>query len=174
MNESNSFGDHYRRLSIKTFWLFLLGQSLASLTLFFVWAFLLFSDQFIERNYLSFFYVGREIVFWVFLLITGLTILIAWLRYITFNFMMGEHGLKILRGIFNKHEVTIPYRQIQNINIRRSIWDRFFRASHLIVLTAGVEARQAESEGAFPVLDKFLAEEIQHELLKRAHTEEEG
>jgi uncharacterized membrane protein YdbT with pleckstrin-like domain len=105
-----------------------------------------------------------------------LAFFVAWLIYVNFKFSLGDNSLKIKRGILNKQEVAIPYRQIQDVNIDRDLSFRMMGLSRLVILTAGQEDKQednedAESEGFLPALDKNLAEWLQAELLKRANVQ---
>ena len=85
---------------------------------------------------------------------------------------MAEDSFKIRRGILNKTENAIPYRQIQNVDIERNFTFQMLGLSRLIILTAGHEdiniKGSDEAEGIIPAMDKELAEWLQTELLKRA------
>ena len=85
---------------------------------------------------------------------------------------MSEDSFKIKRGIFNKVEDAIPYRQVQDVDIERSLLFLILGLSRVIILTAGHEDEKDtagdESEGVIPAVDKSLAEWLQTELLKRA------
>ena len=100
----------------------------------------------------------------------------AWLVYINYRFLLDENAFKVRRGVLNKDEVAIPYRQIQNVNIERSFLDQIIGLSKVIILTAGREDKDekiwSESEGILPSLDKNIAREIQEVLLKRANIEQ--
>ena len=100
----------------------------------------------------------------------------AWLVYINYRFILDENAFKVRRGVLRKEEVAIPYRQIQNVNIKRSFSDQIIGLSKLVILTAGREDKDekiwSESEGILPSLDKNIAREIQEVLLKRANIEQ--
>ncbi len=103
----------------------------------------------------------------------GIGMLISWVRYTSITFSTGEYALIIKRGIIDKREISIPYRQIQDVDINRSLSQRMFGVSSLLILTAG-EAQQAgsESEGALSVIDTPLAEALKAELLRRTNVQE--
>lgn len=73
----------------------------------------------------------------------------------------------------SKKEVSIPYRQIQNINIEQTFSHKMMRVSKLIILTAGSDNadKVGESEGVFEIIDSELALKIREELLKRTNTQ---
>jgi len=113
--------------------------------------------------------------FLITLFIFLITILIVWLEYINFRFILGDNAFKVRRGVLRKEEVAIPYRQIQNVNIKRAFFDQIIGVSKLIILTAGREDKDeeiwSEAEGVLPSLDKNIARQIQEDLLKRANIE---
>jgi uncharacterized membrane protein YdbT with pleckstrin-like domain len=99
---------------------------------------------------------------------------VAWLIYANYKFCLGENSLKVKRGILNKEEVAIPYRQIQDVDIDRDLSFQMMGLSRIIILTAGHEdsprgSESGESEGVLPALDKKLAEWLQAQLLDRAN-----
>jgi uncharacterized membrane protein YdbT with pleckstrin-like domain len=115
------------------------------------------------------------IVLGIFVISFLLGFFIAWLIYINYKFSLEEDSLKIKRGILNKEEIAIPYRQIQDVDITRDLSFLMLGLSRIAILTAGHEDQDPEkkeagqSEGFLPALDKDLAEWLQAELLKRAN-----
>lgn len=171
---STAKGGEYRRLGVKTLWLFLIKQCFGAFVLFCLWLFLvIFGKSMLPASMISYVGMADIIVFIFFIIITILSVIVALLNYYSYKFMLGDHAFRITRGILNKEEVNIPYRQIQNININRDIVSRIIGVSRITILTAGFEDKNdtAESEGILPVIDQALAEEIQSELLRRAATE---
>lgn len=84
---------------------------------------------------------------------------------------MAEDSFKIKRGVLDKIETAIPYRQIQNVDVERSFAFQMLGLSRLIILTAGHEDEKAagdEAEGVIPAIEQKTAEWLQTELLKRA------
>lgn len=107
------------------------------------------------------------------LLILLTIVVVTWIIYIHTTFVFNQYALKIKTGFIHKREILIPYRQIQNVNINRSLLHRMLGVSNLVILTAGSEdqtpdTNQQESEGVFDLLDAELAGHIQSELVKRA------
>ena len=86
---------------------------------------------------------------------------------------MGEDALLLRHGIFTKEEFAVPYRQIQNIEIERTVGDQIMGISKLIILTAGHENDEEEKkddpEGIIPSIDQHIAMSLQTELLKRTN-----
>lgn len=96
-------------------------------------------------------------------------IIISWLAYQNHTFTVQEFDLKIKRGILNKEEISIPYRQIQDVDIERSILYGLLGISRLVIITAGEEkpAGIEETSGILDPIDKELAEEIQNNLQEK-------
>lgn len=120
---------------------------------------------------------ASEIAWWTlaaFLVVFGLTYFFSWLTYVNYKFLIGEDSLRISRGILAKEEIAIPYRQIQDVDIERSLYYRMMGLSKLVILTAGREDEKGggnESEGILPAMDRNLAEWMQQELLRRTEVQ---
>jgi uncharacterized membrane protein YdbT with pleckstrin-like domain len=118
--------------------------------------------------------LGALVILGLFIIFFLIGFLVAWLDYTNYKFALGEDSLKIKRGVLNKEEVAIPYRQIQDVDIDRDLSFLMLGLSRIVILTAGHEdepkdEESGESEGMLPAIDKDLAEWLQAELLKRAN-----
>jgi putative membrane protein len=169
----------YHTLGRKTFWMFLIEQINPALT-FLVITIVLFAidgQPFLVTkqfgNITPYVSWAAEICLALFVFILAFTLFMVWLAYRNYKYCLGEDSLKIKRGILEKEEVAIPYRQIQDVDIKRDLYFQMLGLSRIIILTAGQEAdaRDSESEGILPALDKDLAEWFQAELLKRANVQ---
>lgn len=102
------------------------------------------------------------------LLILG-ALLMSWLLYIGCDYTLGDNAFSIRRGILSKKEVSIPYRQIQNIDIEQTFNHRMMGVSKLVVLTASNDNNDkvGESEGVFDVIDSKLALTIKEYILQK-------
>ena len=107
----------------------------------------------------------------IFILALVIAFLVSWIIYANYKFFLDTDSLKIKRGVFDKEEIAIPYRQIQNVDIERNLTYQMMGMSSLIILTAGHEDEPKqdndETEGILPAIDKDEAEQLQQELLKR-------
>jgi uncharacterized membrane protein YdbT with pleckstrin-like domain len=156
--------EHYERLGWKTFWVFVMERANISLIIGVIaCAFVVFNLPL------------TAYAVWIFLIAFTITVFVAWVEYACFAFILSADALKVKKGVIHKEEVAIPYRQIQNVDIERTILDQLAGTSRLIILTAGhddsdadKEGGKAESEGILPVIDKKLANRLQTELLSRA------
>jgi len=100
----------------------------------------------------------------VILVLVGM--IVGLIEYRNHVFVLDEFNIKFRHGIINKTEISIPYRQIQDINLVRTFMHRFFGVSRLLMITAGREdaKTQNESDTIFDPVDADLAEEIQNFL----------
>jgi len=168
----------YQALGKKVFWLFFLQISPVAFILLII-SIILFILSFQPFLANTFFGNMQKNALWATLIIFILSLLIfavsfafAWLTYKNYVFSITEDSFKIKRGVLNKTENAIPYRQIQNVDIERNFMFQMLGLSRLIILTAGHEDETIkgsdEAEGVIPALDQKLAEWLQTELLKRA------
>jgi membrane protein YdbS with pleckstrin-like domain len=102
--------------------------------------------------------------------IAGLFI-VTFLVYNNFTFEVDKHGLKIEQGIIHRHHVSVPYEQVQNVNIERTLTDRLLGLSRVSIETAGQASApksnsltKSRSEAYLPGLHLKDAEKI-HDLL---------
>ncbi|MFA6295465.1 MAG: PH domain-containing protein [Candidatus Paceibacterota bacterium] len=87
---------------------------------------------------------------------------IAELTYKFYTFTLEEFDLRLKRGIFNLETVSIPYRQIQDVNINRSLFYRIIGVSKVIIDSAGHEETGEfnETDILLEPIDREVAEEI--------------
>lgn len=96
----------------------------------------------------------------------------SWINYISCKYTLDENALSIRRGILNKKEVFIPYRQIENINIDQTLNFKMMGISKLTIETAGGDNNNGgEPEGVFEVIDSKIAKSIREYILQRMNTE---
>lgn len=109
--------------------------------------------------------------FFISTLFTLYGLLSSWLSYISCDFSLDENAFNIRRGFFTKKEISIPYRQIQNINIEQSLSQKMMGIGKLVILTEGShsEISTTKSEGSFDIIDYDLAHKIREFILQRAN-----
>ena len=165
----------YQRLGKKTFLLFFLKKSGVLFILFGLLSIGIFIESKLttQEGLIKALKGFNWLVFYIFTSAFLGILIITWLKYSTYLFALDEHAFRVKYGILNKREITLPYRQIQNVNIERDVSYRILGLSKLGILTAGTEDKDkvGESEGILPALDQKLASYIQAELLKRANIE---
>jgi len=95
--------------------------------------------------------------------------IIALISYRNYTFTLEEFGLKLRKGIFNIEEITVPYRQIQGVDVVQPIVYRLFGVSRLVLTTAGVEDKKegADSNTVFDPIDSYLAEGVRVMLQRK-------
>ncbi len=94
---------------------------------------------------------------------------IAYLKYHFYTYTLEEFNLILRQGILNKEEVSIPYRQMQDININRNIFYVILGLSRLVIDSAGHEEQheQNETDIILEPLDQTVAEDIRNFLKRR-------
>jgi putative membrane protein len=103
----------------------------------------------------------------------GAVILAALYDYIYHQFKLDEYAIVVRSGVLNRREVSIPYRQIQDVDMNTSYLEHIFGVSELFIMTSATEDRGAdgkkeESSAVFPLISHDYAIELQRELMKRA------
>lgn len=112
-----------------------------------------------------------ETLIWIILPILLLFFLV-WI-FLTFNsyrYELTEREFRKEYGVIRKKYVSIPYEQVQNVDIYRDVAERLLGLSELHIQTAGMSegAKQTSAEGILPGLGKVEAETLRNELIKRA------
>lgn len=108
-------------------------------------------------------------LFLISLIFIGAAIIISFLDYRNYTFSFEEFDLIVRRGIINREETSIPYRQMQDVDIEQSLMYQFFGVSRVVVITAGHEDSNMhdDTEMILEPIDKALAEEIRRALQAR-------
>jgi putative membrane protein len=173
--------DVYHTMGKKTFWIFLLQRVHAAfiLLLLAIALFVIGQQPFLATtpvgNLTGYTMMGAWIALVLFVVVFSITLLVAWLIYNNYKYCLGDDSLKVKRGILNKEEVAIPYRQIQDVDLRRDLTFQMIGLSQIVILTAGHDEDEKpgddDTEGILPALDKDLAEWLQAELLRRANVQ---
>lgn len=79
--------------------------------------------------------------------------------YNNFMFEIDETGLTIQSGVINKSQVSLPFDQVQNVNIERTLMDRLLGLSKVSIETAGSALGNVSNGSASPG-GKFKAEAV--------------
>lgn len=104
--------------------------------------------------------------------------ILAALIYNSFYYSVDSTGFIKDYGVIHKRQVTIPFQQIQNVNITRSLVDRLLGLAKLSIETAGAAAinprdvaggSKSSAEGHLPGLTLVQAKKIHDLLLAKAN-----
>lgn len=158
-----------RQLSPRAIWSFFLNYNMRMAIVLPIFAVGIYMEPLV-----ALFFVAYEI----------LMLLIASLVHGHFWFSIDEHGFEMDYGILHKRHVSLPYRQIQNVNILRSLMDRILGIAKLEIETAGsssikrreiVGGIKSKAEGILPGISMADAEHF-HDLLllKKEHQHKNG
>ncbi len=163
-----------QHLGKKTFWLFVLNNSRIAFIFLIITIISLIVPSFIQfpiSSYMNIAAIGAIILFLISLLIGYIA---ARLKYVNFTFILDNDAFKIKHGILSVEETAIPYRQIQSVDIKQTLFNRLIGVSQLVILTAGRgdDPLKGESEAEFPLIDNDLTRSLQEQLLKKSEIEE--
>jgi len=64
-------------------------------------------------------------------------VVMAYSWYISFRYKLEDNDLSFEKGILSIQEISVPFHQIQNVDIEQSILYRIFGLADLVILTAG-------------------------------------
>jgi len=95
-----------------------------------------------------------------------LSLLWAWLTQHFFRYTLTAAYFQKEVGVLYKKSITIPYENIQNIEIDQGLLLRLLGLSEIRIETASAHAR---GEGRLPGLVRQEAEALKEELVRRAH-----
>ena len=56
------------------------------------------------------------VLFFLAIILGGIGVLVNYLRYVCFKFTLEEFGLRMRKGVLRVEEISIPYRQMQNVD----------------------------------------------------------
>ncbi len=165
----------WTRLGSRTYWLFLF-QKVSVAAIFLVLAILFTigrSLTSIPAQVTPYLGIAGAVCFVIFFIAIVVSALSAWFEYRSHAYCLTDTALKVRQGILSKQEIAIPYRQIQNVDIERSVSEQMLGLSRLVILTAGHDdADQTDhAEGILPAMEKNSASALQADLLKRADVE---
>lgn len=101
------------------------------------------------------FAVGIYMESWVaaiFLLYLLGIFIIAQINFNNYFFLIDEDGLTVDFGFIHKKQVTVPFEQIQNVNIESSFIDRIFAIARISIETSGNSSQTKENNGGSQVV----------------------
>jgi uncharacterized membrane protein YdbT with pleckstrin-like domain len=173
---------NYKTLGIKTLFLYTIERSIPAILLFFLGVLLPSISRFIitstsfevdPSNYALIDKVGNMVMALIIILAIlalAIAIISSVVTYISTLYRLGEHSIRFRKGLISRMEVSIPYKQVQNVNIHQSIFLRILGLAKLVVFSAGGEtAEGGPDDQVFRLVDINIAEEIKRELLERAN-----
>jgi len=103
-------------------------------------------------------------------------IVMGYVSYWSFRYKIEYNYLSFVKGIINLHKISVPFRQIQNVDIDQSLVYRFFGLVSLIVLTVGNEdvdqhTKDERNEIIIPPLNAVEGLHLQQHLLDRSNVQ---
>jgi len=170
--------EKYYELGRRTYWLMLLHWSTGTviillLALSFQLAIAWINLPFITVAFLNFF---TRIALGLAVLAELIALFITWLEYGVHRVMLDNVSLHIVRGILSKHEVALPYRRIQSVEIQQTLVQRLLGVTHVsISTTTDLDHPNEIDDGShkekIPLADYELAQAVTSSLTNRAEVE---
>lgn len=111
-------------------------------------------------------------IFYVFALgvvVCVMSLVSARAEYNRYTFTFEEFSLKLKRGTFKILEVTIPYRQMQSVDVERGFLHQITGTSRVVINSAGQEEpdEKDETDIVLDPIDKTVAEEVRLMLQRK-------
>ena len=96
-------------------------------------------------------------------------VIIARLEYQNYTYTFEEFDLRMRQGILHRTETSLPYRQIQDVDIDRTLMFQLLGLSKLTIITAGHEESDEHEkvEVILQPIEKGVAEDIRVMLERR-------
>jgi uncharacterized membrane protein YdbT with pleckstrin-like domain len=98
-----------------------------------------------------------------------MSFLTSHVNYRNYTFTFEEFGMRLKRGLWKTIEVTIPYRQMQSVEIERRMLHHLTGTSGLIINSAGYEdpGTDQETDIVLDPIDMHLAEDVRVMLQRK-------
>ena len=95
------------------------------------------------------------------------------MQYRRYSFFVDENAFHLRKGLIRVQEITIPYRQVSNVHIEQPYhWRLFGLAQVDVTMTSSrTTFKTKKRDFLIPVIDKYLAHELSHFLIKKASGE---
>ncbi|HWB19302.1 MAG TPA: PH domain-containing protein [Phycisphaerales bacterium] len=84
------------------------------------------------------------------------------LKYDTTWYVMTERSLRIRRGIWIVHEMTISFENVQNVSVRQGPVQRYFGIADVVVDTAGAGGGGGGKHGSTMVANQGIIEGVEN------------
>ncbi len=101
-----------------------------------------------------------------------LGIIIGILRYASIQYELGDYALRLNRGIISKAEISIPFKNIQDVDLNQSILLRIFGFATLVILSGGEDEKNEGNKEVFNVIDVNLAKSLREALTKKSEVQQ--
>ena len=102
-----------------------------------------------------------------------MSVLTARAEYKNYTFTFEEFGLRLKRGMFRLVVLTIPYRQMQDVDVERGFFHQLTKTSRVVINSAGHEepgtrfTPAEETNIVLDPIDKDVSEEIRLMLQRK-------
>jgi len=119
--------------------------------------------------------IAAGIVPLLIMLAAACAVAMAYISYWAFSYKIEYNYLSIVKGIVNRKKISIPFRQIQNVDIEQTLVNRFFGLVSLVIMTSGNDDPQHTKDKAteivMPPLNAVEGLHLQQHLLDRSNVQ---
>jgi membrane protein YdbS with pleckstrin-like domain len=127
-----------------------------------------YAERWVPGEYAPYAAYAVQMLFVVTAITAAVLFLYAYLEYHYYTYSFTDEAFIITYGYVVRNEVAAVYHQIQNVNIRRGVLDRFMGVSEIVIFMTGADRTSHQNQISLPAVGKTKARVVQQELLQRA------
>ncbi len=110
---------------------------------------------------------GAGIVAVALLVITGLWLVVRYLKWLTTNFVITSQRLIFRQGVIGKSGIEIPLERVNNVNFNQSVFERLLGAGDLLIESGGEDGQQRFTDIRHPDKVQNLVHATVESLIQR-------
>ena len=161
-------------LGQRAFLVFFVGRIKWALFLFALSFGVWYAERWIPTDYAAWGVYAMEVLFSVSAAYLLFIFLETYLEYRYYTYLFTDDAFIMTYGYVVRNEVATLYHHIQNVNIERSVADRFIGVSKIIILMTGSDRGSGRNQIVLPAVGRRKAKLVQAELLRRARRRAEA
>ncbi len=173
----------YYQMGPRSFLLIALKGAGPMLSLFLIALFLLIANNYVPADVASnpaFSAISGIAPFALFalgLVSFAIGIVLARIEYNVCRFMMDESSFHLVSGILNKEEISLPYKRIQSVKIKQTLFQRIFNVARVLISTTtdldvpSHDKNDESDDEVIELIDYPLATMLERTLMDHAEVE---
>ena len=127
-----------------------------------------YAERWVTGDYAPYADYAVKLLWLIVVLCFAIFFLYAYLEYHYYTYSFTDEAFIITYGYMVRNEVAAVYHQIQNVNIRRGVLDRFMGVSEIVIFMTGSDRESRRNQISLPAVGRTKARMVQQELLQRA------
>ena len=125
------------------------------------WFLLWYWQDRVPARYADYTSYALELGLLIFVGLLALRLLRTYFEYRGYAYRFDDEFFQVTRGYVVKNEIGIVYHQIQNVNIRQDMVDRFGGVCQVVIIMSGNNDKGRQSDIILPGIDKERARLVQ-------------